>query len=159
MRARKTDRRAPPPAPTKFDARMVKVAAKMAELGATELEIADTLGVTRSTLLEWRHTNEEFAKAIGTGKHMADERVERSLYHRANGYTYDAQKIVMVDGQPVVVDYREHVPPDTAAGIFWLKNRRPKDWRMQPEEGDRDAKPAPVRVVIQTVDASVPRDE
>ena len=27
------------------------------------------------------------------------------------------------------VPYVEHVPPDTTACIFWLKNRRREDWR------------------------------
>jgi hypothetical protein len=31
--------------------------------------------------------------------------------------------------QPVVVHYVEHMPPDVTAGIFWLKNRDPENWR------------------------------
>jgi hypothetical protein len=31
--------------------------------------------------------------------------------------------------QPVFAEYRERVPPDTTAQIFWLKNRRSADWR------------------------------
>jgi hypothetical protein len=27
------------------------------------------------------------------------------------------------------VPYREHVPPDVTACIFWLKNRKPSEWR------------------------------
>lgn len=46
-----------------------------------------------------------------------------SLYHRAIGYSYGAVKIFMHDGKPV------EVPPDVAACIFWLKNRRPHLWR------------------------------
>jgi hypothetical protein len=59
------------------------------------------------------------------------ECVERSLYERANGYTYDAVKIFMPAGakKPVYAPYREHVPPDTTAAIFWLKNRDPAHWR------------------------------
>lgn len=30
---------------------------------------------------------------------------------------------------PVYLPYREHVPPDVTACIFWLKNRKPADWR------------------------------
>ena len=26
------------------------------------------------------------------------------------------------------------IPPETAAGIFWLKNRRPDKWRDKPAE-------------------------
>ena len=52
--------------------------------------------------------------------------VERSLYHRANGYSYDAVKIFCSkDGKVTKVPYREHVPPDVTACIFWLKNRKP----------------------------------
>src|SRR5271167_3722254 len=55
----------------------------------------------------------------------------RSLYQRANGYSYDAVKIFMPAGakKPVYAPYREHVPPDTTAAIFWLKNRDPAHWR------------------------------
>ena len=31
----------------------------------------------------------------------------------------------------------KHIPPDTGAAAFWLKNRRPDKWRDKPEpEGD-----------------------
>jgi hypothetical protein len=58
-------------------------------------------------------------------------RPSRSLYQRANGYNYDAVKIFMPTGskQPVIVHYVEHMPPDDTAGIFWLKNRDPENWR------------------------------
>jgi hypothetical protein len=61
--------------------------------------------------------------------------VERSLYHRAVGYSYDAVKIFMPGGKgkPVIVPYREHMPPDTVACIFWLKNRRREEWRDKQE--------------------------
>jgi hypothetical protein len=64
-------------------------------------------------------------------KAEADKRVERSLYERANGYSYNAVKIFMPAGakKPVYAPYVEHVPPDVTAGIFWLKNRDPAQWR------------------------------
>ena len=58
-------------------------------------------------------------------------RVERSLYERANGYSYDAVKIFMPAGakEPVIVHYTEHCPPDVGAAFIWLKNRDPERWR------------------------------
>jgi hypothetical protein len=40
-------------------------------------------------------------------------------------------KIFMLTGakKPVYAPYREHVPPDVTAAIFWLKNRKPDQWR------------------------------
>lgn len=66
---------------------------------------------------------------------MADERVERSLYHRAVGYTFEATKIFMPAGAktPVNAPYREHVPPDVKAATHWLNNRRPAEWRNKSE--------------------------
>ena len=62
---------------------------------------------------------------------MAAFIVERSLYERANGYSYDAVKIFMPAGskQPVIVHYTEHCPPDVGAAFIWLKNRDPDRWR------------------------------
>ena len=60
-----------------------------------------------------------------------NDRVERSLYERANGYSYDAVKIFMPAGakKSVYAPYVEHMPPDVTACIFWMKNRMPERWR------------------------------
>jgi hypothetical protein len=65
------------------------------------------------------------------GKKEANNRVERSLYQKANGYSYDAVKIFMPAGakKPIYAPYVEHVPPSDVAAIFWMKNRDPANWR------------------------------
>ena len=64
------------------------------------------------------------------GKQAADDRVERSLYQRANGYLHRAVKVFMRrDGTTVEHKYIEHYPPDPTSMCFWLKNRRPDRWR------------------------------
>jgi hypothetical protein len=61
----------------------------------------------------------------------SDERVKRSLYMRAVGYSYDSVKIFMPAGakKPIYAPYVEDVPPDVTASIFWMKNRDPAEWR------------------------------
>jgi hypothetical protein len=73
----------------------------------------------------------QFGEALKLGKNEADRRVERSLYQKAVGYSYDAVKIFMPAGAkaPIYAPYVEHVPPSDVAGIFWLKNRDPAHWR------------------------------
>jgi hypothetical protein len=85
--------------------------------------------VAVSTFYKWKNEHPEFSEAIKLAKVVADERVERSLYHRAVGYTFDGEKVFQFQGQVVRAQTKEHVPPDTTAMIFWLKNRRPKEWR------------------------------
>jgi hypothetical protein len=56
--------------------------------------------------------------------------VERSLYSRAVGYSFNSEKIFCnKDGEVTRVPIIEHGPPDVTAQIFWLKNRKPTEWR------------------------------
>lgn len=119
--------------PTSFKPEFVEQARKLAELGATDREAAEFFEVAESTLYLWKHTHPEFSEALKVGKETADARVEQSLYRRALGYSHDAVKIMMSDGVPVVEPYVEHYPPDTTAAIFWLKNRKPQEWRDKTE--------------------------
>jgi len=112
--------------PTEYDPAFVGQVQKLCLLGATDADIADFFGVTDRTIYRWKAKYEDFCQAIKTGKAECDERVERSLYHRSVGYTFDAEK-VFANGRRMAV--KEHVPPDTTAMIFWLKNRRPDLWR------------------------------
>ena len=115
--------------PTKFKAEFTKQAEKLCALGATDIEMADFFGVDVRTLYRWKAEHDRFCQALKVGKEVADERVERSLFARANGYEHDEVDIRVVGGGIVQTPIRKFYPPDTTAAIFWLKNRRPKEWR------------------------------
>ena len=119
--------------PTDYDPAFVERAAELCAHGATDQELADEFGVHVSTIYAWRARHQEFREAVIAGKDAADDRVERSLFHRAVGYTFDAIKIMQEKGDPLIVPYREHVPPDVGAAMNWLKNRRPDKWREKQE--------------------------
>ena len=109
----------------------VRLAQKLAHLGATDRDLADALGVSIRTISIWQAKHPEFMQALKLGKKEADSRVERSLYQKAVGYNYDAVKVFMPAGakKPIYAPYVEHVPPSDVAMIFWLKNRDPANWR------------------------------
>lgn len=116
--------------PSKFREEFVEQARKLAELGATDREIGDFFEVDERTVNRWKVEHEGFCQSLKVGKAVADDRVEQALYRRALGYSHDAVKIaVNAQGEVTVVPFVEHLPPDTTAGIFWLKNRRPAEWR------------------------------
>lgn len=115
--------------PTKFKPEYIEQARKLAQLGATDREAADFFGVTESTLYLWKHTHPEFSEALKVGKAAADDRVEQSLYRRAVGYTQDDTHFSSYEGVVTATPYVKHHAPDTTAAIFWLKNRRPAEWR------------------------------
>jgi hypothetical protein len=97
--------------------------------GMTDLEVADMFGVSGVTVWAWKTRFPEFLRAFQSGKAVADDRVERSLFHRAVGYSFEAEEVFQYQGKIVRAKVRKHVPPDTASMIFWLKNRRKDQWR------------------------------
>lgn len=115
--------------PPKFKPEFAEQAKKLCELGATDADLADFFKVAVRTVERWKGEHEEFCRALKVSKELADQRVERSLYQRAIGYETDAVKIFQYEGKEVIVPYREQVQPDTTAAIFWLKNRKPEDWK------------------------------
>lgn len=120
--------------PTKYQPEYARIAERMCRLGAIDRDLCGAFGCTRSTLGEWKNAHPEFKAALDAGKAVADDAVELSLYERARGYSHDAVKIhVGKDGDVTKVDYVEHYAPDTAACIFWLKNRRPDRWKERIE--------------------------
>jgi transposase len=124
--------------PTAYKQAFAAQAAKLCELGATDDELADFFEVHRATIYRWKHEHDEFCDAVKTGKDVADERVERSLYQKATGYNVTEEQAVKIKVEQhkeevEVIQVEKHVPADTTAAIFWLKNRRKDDWRDKTE--------------------------
>lgn len=108
--------------------------------GLTDEQIAQNIGISRSTLNEWKKKFSDISDALKKGKEVVDRQVENALLKRALGYSYDEvtqerifnEETGRVELIPVKVVTKE-VQPDTTAQIFWLKNRRPDLWRDRKE--------------------------
>jgi hypothetical protein len=101
----------------------------LGRLGATDTQMAEALGISRNAFRQWRDRNPKLLATLKESKDQADEAVVKSLYQRAKGYDCPATKFITVNGNLVTKEYIEHYPPDTTACIFWLKNRKPAQWR------------------------------
>lgn len=118
--------------PTDYKPEFADTAKKLCQiLGATDNQVADILGKSLATINNWKIEHPEFLDALKLGKEASDNRVEKSLYERALGYSHPAVKIFAnpKTGENVKVEYIERYPPDTTACIFWLKNRKKDEWR------------------------------
>lgn len=115
--------------PTDFKEEYVEQVEKLCKLGATDKEIADFFEVTEQTINNWKTDFPHFFESIKKGKIFADAEVANKLYHRAIGYEHAEDVIFNNRGEEMIVPTIKHYPPDATAAIFWLKNRRAKDWR------------------------------
>lgn len=102
-----------------------------AKSGLTEEQIAHNMGVSRSTLSKYKNELPDILNALKTGKEVADFEVENALYQRALG----SETIEVVEEYDEDGNLKgskktfKAVQGDTTAMIFWLKNRKPDEWR------------------------------
>lgn len=105
--------------------------------GLTDEQIARNMGISPSTLYEWKKKYPEISEVLKKGKEVVDRQVENALLKRALGYDYEEVKTLIedVDGKKKkkVEKTVKHIAPDVTAQIFWLKNRRPDKWRDRKE--------------------------
>lgn len=130
-------------------------------LGATDEELAEAFGVACSTLYEWKNQYPEFAETIKKGKKPADAGVAAAMFRRATGAEWLEEQAIKLktveysDGRKVreeerveIVAVKRAAPPDTTAGIFWLKNRHPSHWRDKQDHEHTGKDGAPLVPVI-----------
>ena len=92
--------------------------------GLTDEQIAHNIGINVATLYKWKKQYSEICNALKKTKEIVDREVENALYKKA-------------------------LSGDTTALIFWLKNRRPNDWRDKREtQLSGNVQTVPDRLVI-----------
>lgn len=108
--------------------------------GLTDEQIAHNMEISVATLYNYKNKYSEILEALKKGKEIVDYEVENSLLKKALGYTKTLNK-QKVTNLGEVIDYQEevHIAPDTTAIIYWLNNRKPKQWRNKQDKDNNDA--------------------
>ncbi len=115
--------------PTKYEGLDLEQVEVLAREGWTDSQMAAFFGVAESTWHLWKTKHTKFSESLRSWKEFADEKVERSLYERACGYTHKEEKVFCSLGEIKTHETLKHYPPDSTAMIYWLKNRQPEKWR------------------------------
>lgn len=115
--------------------------------GLVDAQIAKNMGIGEATLYNYKNKYPEIRKALQKGKEVVDIEVENALFKKALGYNVLVRKAFKVkdityneNGKKIsetehieYADEEVHVPADTTAQIFWLKNRKKTQWRDKVE--------------------------
>lgn len=111
--------------------------------GLTNEQIAEKLGIGKTTFYKYLEEHVELSELLKRGKEVVDTEVENALLQKALGgkekllkpvklkqviYS-DAGKKLKEFEEIVMVEEEVLITPDTTAQIFWLKNRKPGVWR------------------------------
>ena len=137
--------------PTKYKPEHNEQAYKLCLLGATDEQMADFFGVSKSTINEWKLKKKGFLDSLKKGKIDADANVAKALYHRAIGYEHPDTHIALYKGKAVKTKLIKHYPPDTAAAFIWLKNRA--GWKDK-QEHEHNIGEQTLKTVLGIIDGS-----
>lgn len=124
--------------------------------GLTDEQMAQKMGIVPSTFYAWILKYPEISDAIKNGKEPVDIDVEDSMVKLALGHYVTVKKPMKVrtekrlkkkdkDGREYetgviveehieYVDEQVYIPPNVTAQIFWLKNRKPEQWKDKREQ-------------------------
>lgn len=94
--------------------------------GLSNGQMAFNMGISQSTFYAWKSEHTEISDTIKKGKEIIDYEVENALLKSALGYEY-IETHTNVYGEKTIT--KKYMKPDTTAIIFWLKNRKPNEWR------------------------------
>lgn len=113
-----------------------------ARAGLSDERIAKHIGISRSTLNEWKKKHQTIKEALGTGKEIANRQVENTLFRLTQGGTVKVKKVFKLkktqyeNGKKIseeeyleAREEEEYIEPDFKAISFWLRNKAPEDWR------------------------------
>lgn len=104
--------------------------------GATDKIIAEKFNVALTSFYKYKKEHKEFADALSRGKEVIDIKVENALLKRALGFEYEE---VTYEYGKETKRVKKQVIPDTTAQIYWLKNRKPQQWRDKQDRDNEDA--------------------
>lgn len=124
--------------------------------GLTDEQIAIKIGINRTTLYKWIDRFSDIGNALKQGKEPVDIDVEDSMVKLALGHYVTVKKPmkirtekrlkkkdkdgreyetgVIVEEHIEYVDEQVYIPPNVTAQIFWLKNRKPEQWKDKREQ-------------------------
>ena len=121
--------------------------------GLSEQQVADNLGIARSTLSLYKTQEPALVEVLAEGREESVAHVENSLFKRAMGYEYEETETVIEKGgksKGRVKKVRKQQAPDVTAQIFFLKNRASDRWRDRygHEHTGADGEPLRPSVVV-----------
>ena len=99
-------------------------------MALTEDQISHNIGISRTTLYNWKTKNIDILNALKKRKRSCRHRSRERFIQKSGGYDYEETTIEKgIETKRIT----KHMPGDTTAMIYWLKNRKPQQWRERRE--------------------------
>lgn len=101
--------------------------------GLNNEQIAESMGINVSTLYDWQSKFSELSEALKNGRKLSVQAIENQFFKNAYGMLEETVEIIeedqsFINGKWVATKRHvrkttKKIPPNTAAQIFYLKNK------------------------------------
>lgn len=96
---------------------------KWCELGASEKEIADNLGIAQSTWYDYKNKHKELSENVKKWRKRPVQEIKAALYRRAIGFSYsEIKETENSNGFSQTERYTKTALPDPTAAMMLLKH-------------------------------------
>ncbi len=113
---------------------------KWARTGLTEDQIAKNLGISRSTMTDYKNRYPGILATLKRGREVCVAEIENALVKRALGFEYEEVKTYIKDEGGRIVKYtektRKYLAPDVGVCAILLKNKDRGNWSDNPMKID-----------------------
>ena len=109
--------------------------AKWCELGATDKEIIELLGIATSTFYDYKNRHPEFSELLKRSRRKPVMEIKAALYRRALGFSYDERtRTEDNDGHTKTTTVTKTALPDPASAMILLKHwAKDEGWTNDPQ--------------------------
>ena len=110
-------------------------------LGISKQDIANNMGVSRSTLWKWEKESVHISNALHAGQIVKTEKVVNALFKRAIGYDHvDIEYRYDENGNEYPYrKFRKHYPGEPSLIKYYANNTDPKNWKDKVDYSDTTA--------------------
>ena len=123
--------------PHPYKKKYLPIIVSMAQEGKSDVEIAKTMGIARSTVQDWYKAHADLAVAVEDARELVIRTdIEAALFKRAKGFTAQERVIDLDPRAPADmsrargIKVRErYFPPNTAAINIILTNKLPTEYK------------------------------
>ena len=116
------------------------------QIGATDKEVAENLGINKATMCEYKKKYSEFNELIKSGRKQPVQAIKAALFKRATGFSYTEQKVITkaivlkgeedekIPANLVQTEvYTKYALPDPASAMILLKHwDKENEWTNDP---------------------------
>jgi len=118
--------------PSKYISQYERIAYMLCADGATDKELSQILGVSKSTINRWKYDHPYFWDSLKKGKMIACAKIAKALYQLAIGYkTTETRTFYNAQNEVTKIEViTKELPANVKAAQFLLETKHPEHWKV-----------------------------